>query len=164
MILNLITSFVQEVFSELNSRFDNTLKIKQIKTDYQEGNIPASQQAINYNLFISGITNEGDESGLMNKVTTRLDFTFLNAQKNNDNYKLILDRYIWAVMRLLNNNVIAERVNYDDDISQGLRITDIGNVTLSNGDRFEDEFFRPSIEFVLTVMDVNTDNLILVKD
>lgn len=160
MILTLTEAFINEAFLKLNERFDNSLKIRKVNTAMETANMPSSEQAINYNIYITGVTNEEDESGMMNNVAVRIDFVFLKAQKNNDIYKQIVDRYLYPFMRLLNNSEIYSRANYDADISQGLIINNVGELAITNGDRFEDEFFRPSIEMTLVVIDSNNENIL----
>ena len=53
----------------------------------------------------------------------------------------------------------------DNDISSGLLLLDIQNVKIVNADRFEDEHYKPTINFTLKINDnMNTSNNILKSD
>jgi len=84
------------------------------------------------------------------RINVRLDFTFLVANKDNSVYQKIFDRYIFPFRRILKNDA-GQYSN--EDISSSLMINEIRNVNISNGDRIEDDYYKPSIEFVLNVTD-----------
>lgn len=153
MIFNLIEIFVNETFTILNERFDNSLKIRKIETGFEIANIPLSEKTINYNILLSGIESAVNENNKFSNVTIRIEFYFLRAKKNNDNYKYIIDKYLFNIMRLLRGEEIRKRILYDADISQGLRITEVTSVNLTDGSNFENEFYRPAIEAVIKVYD-----------
>ena len=165
MILNLITEFTNDAMLQLNSRYANALKINEITNDMQDVHIPVSQQAINYLLFCSDLINDEEtESGLVYTLNARIEFVFNKSQKNNSYYKLIFDRYLFPLMRILNYRQLYERVNHDEGISQGLYIADVMRLAIVSGDNFENEYYRPAIEISLKVIDSDFSNINLKTD
>lgn len=163
MILKLTEIFINEAFAMLNERFDNSLKIRKIETGLETANMPLSEQSINYNIFLTGTESLRDENGKTSSANVRIEFVFLRAKKNNDNYKYIVDKYLFDFIRLLRSDELRKRILYDADISQGLRILWVESVNLTDGTNFDNEFFRPAIEMVLKIYDANPINSINIK-
>ena len=58
--------------------------------------------------------------------------------------------------------MIKRNCDYTDkSITTSLGIIDISNLRIVDGDRFEDEYYRPAIEFESRIYDSDLSNIIL---
>ena len=153
MILNLIQSYIEQKAELVNANYDTGIQLRQIVTELDLGLIGVSESRINYQLFISSIESGESEGEDLSEVSVRLDFIINVANKKYTVYKKIFDRYLFAFQRVLKRAVRPLMAMTDEDISTGITIIDIKNVSITNGDRFEDGYYMPSIEFILTIMD-----------
>jgi len=151
MILHLIQSYIESKQDVLNNYLGSSVQLKQIQTELDLDLIGNSESFIHYQLYISGIDKGNTENQRLRNVSVRLGFVFLIANKNNTVYKKIFDRYIYGLFRIFSDK---ENSTYEDtDISNSLRINNLSNLQISNADNFENEYYRPSMEFDLQVID-----------
>ena len=165
MILNLIQEYLRQKTVIINASFDGGIVLKQIVTEVDMDLIGASESFIHYQTYITDIENIPGESYKYKNVNVSLEFIIQVANKNYTVYKKVFDRYVFAFMRVLERSKNPLMTFSDNDISSGLLLLDIQNVKIVNADRFEDEHYKPTINFTLKINDnMNTSNNILKSD
>ena len=154
MILNLIQSYIKSKEVTLNGYLGSAIQLKQIQTELDLELIGASESFINYQLYVSGIDKSNSESQRVLSVSVRMEFIFLVANKNYTIYKKIFDRYVFGIFRVLSDKT---NVSYKDETISGLlKINNLTDLKITNADNFENEYYRPSIEFNLQIIDKTT--------
>ena len=154
MILNLIQSYIKSKEVTLNGYLGSAIQLKQIQTELDLELIGASESFINYQLYVSGIDKSNSESQRVLSVNARLEFIFLAANKDYKVYKKIFDRYVFGIFRVLSDKT---NVSYKDETISGLlKINNLTDLKITNADNFENEYYRPSIEFNLQIIDKTT--------
>lgn len=153
MLLSFIQEYITDKFSELNSYFDNSIKVNRIVTDNDIDFIPENESQINYQLYITGVNSMSYESDVMDIVSVKLEFIFNVANRNTDTYSLLFDRYVFGMRRLLKNQVGEVTVADNENVSSAILINDISNVNINSADNFDKEYYRPNITFDLTITD-----------
>ena len=154
MILNLIQSYIKSKEVTLNGYLGSAIQLKQIQTELDLELIGASESFINYQLYVSGIDKSNSESQRVLSVSVRMEFVFLVANKNYTIYKKIFDRYVFGIFRVLSDKT---NVSYKDETISGLlKINNLTDLKITNADNFENEYYRPSIEFNLQIIDKTT--------
>lgn len=154
MILNLIQSYIKSKEMTLNGYLGSAIQLKQIQTELDLELIGASESFINYQLYVSGIDKSNSESQRVLSVNARLEFIFLAANKDYKVYKKIFDRYVFGVFRVLSDK---NNVSYKDETISGLlKINNLTDLKITNADNFDNEYYRPSIEFTLQIIDKTT--------
>ena len=154
MILNLIQSYIKSKEVTLNGYLGSSIQLKQIQTELDLELIGASESFINYQLYVSGIDKSNSESQRVLSVNARLEFIFLAANKDYKVYKKIFDRYVFGIFRVLSDKT---NVSYKDETISGLlKINNLTDLRITNADNFENEYYRPSIEFNLQIIDKTT--------
>ena len=154
MILNLIQSYIKSKEVTLNGYLGSSIQLKQIQTELDLELIGASESFINYQLYVSGIDKSNSESQRVLSVNARLEFIFLAANKDFKVYKKIFDRYVFGIFRVLSDKT---NVSYKDETISGLlKINNLTDLRITNADNFENEYYRPSIEFNLQIIDKTT--------
>jgi len=157
MILSLTESYLGSLFSQFNARLDSTVKIHKATDDNDFSELPGSQAQINYMCFIKDVSIEENEVQNIYNVSNRIDFIFIVNHKDNTVYKLNFDRYLTEFFRMIKTN----RYYNDSGITTALSIIDIRNIKIIDGDKFEDEYYRPAIEFESRIYDREQSNIIL---
>lgn len=151
MILNLIQSYIKSKEVTLNGYLGSAVQLKQIQTELDLELIGASESFINYQLYVSGIDKSNSESQRVLSVSVRMEFIFLVANKNYTIYKKIFDRYVFGIFRVLSDKT---NVSYKDETISGLlKINNLTDLKITNADNFDNEYYRPSIEFNLQIID-----------
>jgi hypothetical protein len=154
MILNLIQSYIKSKEVTLNGYLGSAIRLKQIQTELDLELIGASESFINYQLYVSGIDKSNSESQRVLSVSVRMEFIFLVANKNYTIYKKIFDRYVFGIFRVLSDKT---NVSYKDGTISGLlKINNLTDLRITNADNFDNEYYRPSIEFNLQIIDKTT--------
>ena len=154
MILNLIQSYIKSKEVTLNGYLGSAIQLKQIQTELDLELIGASESFINYQLYVSGIDKSNSESQRVLSVSVRMEFVFLVANKNYTIYKKIFDRYVFGIFRVLSDKT---NVSYKDETISGLlKINNLTDLKITNADNFDNEYYRPSIEFNLQIIDKTT--------
>ena len=154
MILNLIQSYIKSKEVTLNGYLGSAIQLKQIQTELDLELIGASESFINYQLYVSGIDKSNSESQRVLSVSVRMEFIFLAANKNYTIYKKIFDRYVFGIFRVLSDKT---NVSYKDETISGLlKINNLTDLKITNADNFDNEYYRPSIEFNLQIIDKTT--------
>ena len=154
MILNLIQSYIKSKEVTLNGYLGSAIQLKQIQTEIDLELIGASESFINYQLYVSGIDKSNSESQRVLSVSVRMEFVFLVANKNYTIYKKIFDRYVFGIFRVLSDKT---NVSYKDETISGLlKINNLTDLKITNADNFDNEYYRPSIEFTLQIIDKTT--------
>lgn len=160
MILSLTESYLASLFTQFNLRLDSTVKIHRATDDGDFVDLPSSQAQINYMCFIKDVSVEPFESQEFYSVNNRIDFIFMVNHKDTTIYKKNFDRYMTEFFRMIKRNC-----GYTDkSITTSLGIIDISNLRIVDGDRFEDEYYRPAIEFESRIYDSDLSNIILKSD
>ena len=151
MILHLIQSYIESKQEVLNNFLGSSVKLKQIQTELDLESIGNSESFIHYQLYVSGLNKGNTENQRVMNVSVKLDFIFLVANKKYTIYSKIFDRYIYGIFRILKekSNVVYE----NETVSGYLRINNLTNLEITNADNFEGEYYRPSIEFDLQILD-----------
>jgi len=156
MILNLIQSYIASKQDALNGYLGSPIKLKQIITELDLDLIGASESFIHYQLYVTGIDKSNSENQRVLNANVKMELIFLVANKDYTVYKKIFDRYIFGIFRILN---VKKNVTYKDDtISGSLKINNLTDLKIANGDNFENEYYRPSIEFSLQIIDKMVTN------
>jgi hypothetical protein len=154
MILNLIQSYIKSKEVTLNGYLGSAIQLKQIQTELDLNLIGASESFINYQLYVSGIDKSNSESQRVLSVSVRMEFVFLVANKNYTIYKKIFDRYVFGIFRVLSDKT---NVSFKDETISGLlKINNLTDLKITNADNFDNEYYRPSIEFNLQIIDKTT--------
>ena len=154
MILNLIQSYIKSKEVTLNGYLGSAIQLKQIQTELDLELIGASESFINYQLYVSGIDKSNSESQRVLSVSVRMEFVFLVANKNYTIYKKIFDRYVFGIFRVLSDKT---NVSFKDETISGLlKINNLTDLKITNADNFDNEYYRPSIEFNLQIIDKTT--------
>lgn len=145
MILTAINNFVSDKFAELNQRKDTAVKVLQIVNDLQLEQISASQADVNYQLFVSEIVEDYDiEAPGWFLATVRIEFTFNIANKDYTIYKDKFDNYLYLLRNLL---VYSQRaLSYEAD---NVLLQSITSVSITNADRFEEDYYKPTLNFTV---------------
>jgi hypothetical protein len=153
MILNLIQEYLRQKTAIVNSNLDTGIVLKQVVTELDLDLIGASESFIHYQTYITGIENIPGESSKYKNVDVTLEFIIQIANKNYTIYKKVFDKYVFAFMRILEHSKTPLMGFNDGNISTGIYLLDILDVKISNGDKFEDEYFKPQINFTLKIND-----------
>ena len=156
MILELIQNYIAQKSVVVNANYTTDIQLKQIVTELDLEQIGASESFIHFQLFIPSIEKIPQETAKYDNVLVRLDFIILIANKDYTIYKKVFDRYLFAFMRVLKKSKTPMMSYRDEDISAGLTLVDVYDVKITNGDNFEDDYYRPSIEFTLKISDDGT--------
>ena len=157
MILTLTESYLTDLFTQFNARLDSTVKIHKATDDDDFANLPASQAQINYMCFIKDVVIESREVQNIYNVANRIDFIFAVNHKDNTIYKWNFDKYLTEFFRMIKANR-----QYKD--TAALSIIDITDIKIVNGDKFEDEYYLPTIEFESRIYDRDNSTIILKSD
>ena len=160
MILNLIQEYLRQKTVIINASFDGGIALKQIVTEVDMDLIGASESFIHYQTYVTDIENIPGESYKYKNVNVSLEFIIQVANKNYTVYKKVFDRYVFAFMRVLERSKTPLMVFTNTDISTGLKLLDITNVRITNGDRFEEEYYKPTIEFTLKINDSGNEDIL----
>ena len=154
MILHLLENFINAKFDDLNSVLDTSVKVNLVSQDFNFEDLSLNNSMLNYQVFITSVNSADEfENPNIDILNARIDFIFLITGKDVSVYKEKFDSYVWQCRRLLKNAVVP-RVSYQDtNISFGLWINDIRSVNVTNADRFDGHYYRPSIEVALRVFD-----------
>ena len=160
MILNLIQEYLRQKTVIINASFDGGIALKQIVTEVDMDLIGASESFIHYQTYVTDIENIPGESYKYKNVNVSLEFIIQVANKNYTVYKKVFDRYVFAFMRVLEHSKTPLMVFTNTDISTGLKLLDITNVRITNGDRFEEEHYKPTIEFTLKINDSGNEDIL----
>ncbi len=163
MILNLIQNYISQKETILNSYLNAKIQLKQIVTELDMERIGASESFINYQLYVDSTESIPQETPDYDLVNVRMDFIFLVANKNYTVYKKIFDKYLFGLRRILKKSKTPLMTYSTEDISTSLRLIDITNVSITNADRFEDDYYKPSIIFTLKICDSSGTNQIILK-
>ncbi|MBK9404812.1 MAG: hypothetical protein IPN57_09800 [Ignavibacteria bacterium] len=110
--------------------------------------------------FIKDVVIESREVQNIYNVANRIDFIFAVNHKDNTIYKQNFDRYLTEFFRMIK----ANRQYKDTAISTALSIIDITDIKIVNGDKFEDEYYLPTIEFESRIYDRDNSTIILKSD
>ena len=160
MILTLTESYLTDLFTQFNIRLHSTVKIHKATDDDDFANLPASQAQINYMCFIKDVVIESREVQNIYNVSNRIDFIFAVNHKDNTIYRQNFDKYLTEFFRMIK----ANRQYKDTAISTALSIIDITDIKIVNGDKFEDEYYLPTIEFESRIYDRDNSTIILKSD
>ena len=168
MIYSLINEFVIERLGALQSGFDTELQLKEIPLDIEVDKIPASHSTLHYLLTISGVNKVRNESNVFLLVNCNLQFVFLTAKKNNSYLRILFDKYVYGLFRIMNEMFGSAQVTYDSDLSQSITINEITEISIETADTKAGEYYTPSIAFTLSVIDntniggitLSTENLL----
>lgn len=149
MIFSAVQSFVEAKFRELNSRKSDEVKVRRIENDLEFSQISASQADIHYQLYLAGVeaTEDIEAEGFFN-ANVRIDFTFNIAGKDYTAYRDKFDNYVYLLFNLLEYSPDALGDEYDN-----IGLNECTSVSVTNADRFEEDYYRPTINFVLKGFD-----------
>lgn len=153
MISKFVNEYIESKFIELNSYFDNSIKVNRILSDLDIEFIPANDSQINYSVYINSIQSLDYEADIMDIVNLRIEFIFNVTNKNSDYINQIFDRYIYGLRRLLKNEVATVTVSSDEDVSSSILINDIKNVNINNADNYDKDYYKPNISMDLIITD-----------
>mgnify|MGYP001199937633 CR=1 FL=1 len=151
MILNLIQSYIASKQDTLNGYLGSTVKLKQIVTELDLDLIGASESFIHYQLYISSVESMEYETQNFDKVNVKMKFIFQIANKNYTIYKKIFDRYMFGLRRILKSDYFFPF--RDAGISNRVQIMAINNISISDGDNIDDEYYKPLMEFDMLILD-----------
>ena len=151
MILHLIQSYIESKQDVLNDFLGSSVKLKQIQTELDIEAIGSSESFIHYQLYVSGLNKGNTENQRVMNVSVKLDFIFLVANKKYTIYSKIFDRYIYGLFRIFKEK--SNAVYENETVSGYLRINNLTNLEITNADNFEGEYYKPSIEFDLQIID-----------
>lgn len=147
-MFQIVESYIEEKFEQLNAYSAEGFSVQRITNDLQFENVGASQADINYQLFISQLQfNPEFETPGVFTVDVRIDFTFITAGKDYTVYKSKFDNYIYPFAAMLVND--SRGLNYTSEDNSAIVLNDMQSVSVTNSDRFEDNYYKPSIEFTL---------------
>ncbi len=145
-MFELIESYVEDTLDELNERSSTAYKVQRITNELQFENIAASQADINYQLYISSVAFDSEiEAPGVFTAKVKLNFTFIVAGKDYTAYKEKFDNYLYPLLSILAHD--SRGVNYTVGDSLTMVLNEISNVVLSDADKFEQNYYLPSIEF-----------------
>ena len=151
MILHLIQSYIESKQEVLNNFLGSSVQLKQIQTELDLDLIGNSESFIHYQLYITGIESLEYEARNFSNVNVKIEFIFLVANKKYTIYKKIFDRYVFGIYRILKFDDTFP--SQDLDISNALTMHEIKSVTISNADKFENDYYLPSIEYTMMISD-----------
>ena len=109
-----------------------------------------------------------NESNVFLLVNCNLQFVFLTAKKNNSYLRILFDKYVYGLFRIMNEMFGSAQVTYDSDLSQSITINEITEISIETADTKAGEYYTPSIAFTLSVIDntniggitLSTENLL----
>jgi len=143
-----IESYIESKFDELNRNASEGFSVQRITNDLQFENVGASQADINYQLFISNFEYETElETVGMFSVNVRLDFTFIIAGKDYTVYKDKFDSYLYPLAAMFIND--SRGLNYVSEDNSAIVLNELTQIAVTNSDRFEENYYKPSIELTL---------------
>lgn len=161
MILKLIDDYINERVLILNERLDS--EIKALQTDFitEFERIPANQSNNYYQINIDGLNASDEyEANIMYSVTARIEFSFFVGAKKFSGYQEIFNRYLWDFVRVL----VKYNTSYSDtDITTSSVIQEVNSISLTNGSRIENNYFKPTIEMNINIID-DTINSVLTTE
>ena len=152
-LLSLIQEYLRLKAVVLNAQLNEQIILKQIETKLDISKAVRSERYIHYQLFVEGVERPEQESRRQRSIKCRIDFLFMIANKNYTIYEVKFNRYIYNLERLLYSDIEPKLPYSDRDISDTLTVIGIDEVQITNADRFEDDYYKPSIEFTLKVYD-----------
>lgn len=148
-MFQIIEDYIGDCFEELNERNETGYKVLRITNDLQFENIGASEADINYQLYISSAEFETEKEAVGEfRANVRLDFTFIIAGKDYTIYKEKFDNYVYPLAAIFIND--SRGLNYTTGDNSATILNGLSNLMISNADRFEENYYRPTIEFQLT--------------
>jgi len=151
MILKLIKNYIQSKETDLNANLDTAIHLKQIQTELDIEMIGTSESYIHYQLYVGSVNKGNFESQRVTTVSVKMQLMFLIANKNYTIYSEIFDRYVYLLFRILKEK---PNVSYsNEDVSSGLKINNLTDLQITNADTIEDDYYKPSIEFTLQIID-----------
>ena len=151
MITIFADSYVENILSQLNAVYDDSIIIRRAKVNLDLEKISAGESNICYQTVFSGIEKPDSEYFQLNSLSVEIRFKFLIVNKDSSRYRQIIDRYLFELYRLLDLNLNANYKNAD--VSAALEICGVKNIKVTKMDNFQVEYFMPSIEFDLDVYD-----------
>ena len=139
-----IESYVESKLDELNQNYDTAVKINHITNDLQLGQIAASQADINWQMFLENFeyTNDLESLGWFT-VDVRLDMFFQIAGKDNTIYRSKYDDYVYPLAKSFWED--ANAFDYSTGDNSNIRLLRVNSLTVNNGDRFENDYYNPSM-------------------
>ena len=147
-----VESYIGTKFDELNQNYDTDIKINQITNDLQLGQIAASQADINWQMFLENFeyTNDLESLGWFT-VDVRLDMFFQIAGKDNTIYRSKYDDYVYPLAKSFWED--ANAFDYSTGDNSNIRLLRVNSLTVNNGDRFENDYYNPSMILNITGFD-----------
>jgi len=151
MILHLIQKYIEDKVTNANAHLNTAIALKQINTEVDMEMIGASESYIHYRLYVGSVNKGNFESQRVITVSVKMQLMFLIANKNYTIYSEIFDRYVYLLFRILKEK---PNVSYsNEDVSSGLKINNLTDLQITNADTIEDDYYKPSIEFTLQIID-----------
>jgi len=157
-MFGIVEGYVEDTFEQLNVVFETSYKVLRITNDLQLENLSASQADINYQLFISNVAYEDLEMSGRFNVNVRLEFFFNVVGKDYTAYKSKFDEYVYPFISLLVND--SRGLNYTIEDDSSVVLNDLSQIQVTNADRFEGDYYRPSVEFILTGITSSNANIL----
>lgn len=158
-----IESYVESKLDELNQNYDEAVKINHITNDLQLGQLAASQADINWQVYLSEFeyVNELESLGWFN-ATVRLDMFFLIAGKDNTIYRSKYDDYVYPLAKFFWSD--ADNMNYSTGDNSNVNLYQVTSLTISNADKFEEDYYMPSITMNIRGYDNSINNISGMED
>jgi hypothetical protein len=157
-MLAVVESYIKTKFDELNQNYDTGIKINQITNDLQLGQIAASQADVNWQMFLENFdyTNYLESLGWFT-IDVRLDMFFQIAGKDNTIYKSKYDNYVYPLAKSFWED--ASGFNYSTGDNSNIKLLTINSLSVNNGDRFENDYYNPSMILNITGFDETTTEI-----
>lgn len=158
-----IESYIESKIDELNADYDTAVKINHITNDLQLGQIAASQADINWQVYLSEFeyTNEFESLGWFT-ATVRLEMFFLIAGKDNTTYKKKFDEYVYPLAKFFMSDMGS--MNYSTGDNSNVNLFQVVSLGVSNADKFEDDYYMPSITVNIRGFDNSINNISGMED
>lgn len=147
MIYKLLNKWLKDRVTAFNTTLTEDSKpLKEVDTTLDSGLLPSNYKDYGYMIKFS---DAPDMIGSNFDVNVKLEFYFLLAKKPLSNYQLMIDKYLYALVKYLTDPVLAALPFSDNSISTSIKIIDIGNFSLKDLDKMPELYFMPYLNFTV---------------
>lgn len=148
-MFEIIESYILSKVTDLNSTLQSPVKVNRIENEFQADNVSASKSEYNYQLYITDLEFSREyESAEGFTVRVNLELFFNVVGKDQTAYKAKFDNYLFPLVQLFVND--SRGLNYRDPNNTAAILASLEEININNADRFQDEYYRPTIGLEFT--------------
>lgn len=142
-----IRTFIQSAITPLNTGL--TIPLSEVSTNLDTAKTSSNETDCSYFIKIIDIADSDTESYFKGDVNIDIELSFLTTNQDTVKYQLIIDSYIFGLMRKI------KKITSYKNTAGTFSIGSITKLRLANGNTFinSGEIFKPKIQMTLGVIE-----------